>query len=230
MKLADFSDTIRDNKEIVMEFIRIESNSFRHTSPRLRDDKEVIMHAIAYNYTETLKYCSDRLKNDPEIVIKAITLRDPYNPRKFTSYRLFKHASKELRSNKQFILEQIIPLEPQDDFPYFIGYISNNILEDEEVISKYITHCNNAFLWIRNILAYKYFDCEKWIEFNRNNSFQYANLQVRLKYNIEKYGVNYLKKILEYNFRMFQFVDSNDFDEELKEKYSGHLALQDINL
>jgi hypothetical protein len=72
-------DNIKDNEEIVRNVLNIRPYYFQHISPRLRNNKEIILLCIqklynyTYNkYTDMLKYLSTYYKDDKSIVIELI--------------------------------------------------------------------------------------------------------------------------------------------------------------
>ena len=65
------SDKLRDDKELILEFIKDgKPTILQYASPRLQDDKEVVMAAIE-RVGSPIQYASKRLKNDKELISKA---------------------------------------------------------------------------------------------------------------------------------------------------------------
>ena len=66
------SDRLRDNKEIILEAVKINGWALKYASPRLKDNKEVVMEAIK-NDEFAVMFASDRLKNDRDIANECLS-------------------------------------------------------------------------------------------------------------------------------------------------------------
>ena len=62
----------KDDRDVVMEAVKISGDSLEYASERLRDDKDVAMQTISSNGGWGLEYVSRRLLKDNEVVLKAL--------------------------------------------------------------------------------------------------------------------------------------------------------------
>lgn len=114
-------------------------------SDRIKSDNIIVIDAIKYKlefFSHVLDVVSERLRNDIEIV--ALAMNCCYDPHTFEELQL---ASTEIRSNKDFILEQLEYFtkefcNPTDAGyrwgPVFLKYISDALKQDEEFVKKLI--------------------------------------------------------------------------------------------
>ena len=65
------SDKLHDDRDLMLEAVKIDGQSLYYASENLRDDKEVVLEAVK-NKGLIYKYASLRLRNDKEIAITAI--------------------------------------------------------------------------------------------------------------------------------------------------------------
>lgn len=72
----EISDRLRDSKKFALEALEANCDTFRVFSSRLTDDKIIALKAIEYNY-ENVRFVSERLKKDRDFIYAAIK----HNPR-----------------------------------------------------------------------------------------------------------------------------------------------------
>lgn len=131
----------RDNKEVMMEALKLHAWSFEYLSDRLRDDKEVAMVAVNRD-AKVLKYASDRLRADREVVLTAIRMdtsalefasEDLKNDRVIASLvyhsKGYQYLSLELRKDKALALQAVKAYPPN------YQKVHKSIREDFDVLA-----------------------------------------------------------------------------------------------
>ena len=76
---------------VCLEPLGLRGSALQHASARLKDDKDVVLAAVAY-YGNALRYVSARFKDDKDVVLAAVAQVD---------YAL-EHASGRLQNDKAF--------------------------------------------------------------------------------------------------------------------------------
>ena len=114
--LMSARETLRDNKELVMEVVSKKgASTAEFLSQKFQDDKDVMMAAVS-SHGMNLKYASKRLKNDKEVVLAAVRSIKTSNsviPVPLDFDNVLAHASKRLRSNKEVVLAAVSTLAEQ---------------------------------------------------------------------------------------------------------------------
>jgi len=118
--LKNASDTLKNDKDIVLEAIKNNGYSLEYASDRLKNDREIVLEAIKTDFW-ALKYASDTLKNDKEIVLEAIK-----------NGNSLQYASNTLKNDKEIVLEAI------KNNGYFLEYASDTLKNDREIVLKSI--------------------------------------------------------------------------------------------
>lgn len=96
--LRDCSKKLKDDKDVVIKFVKLWGLNIQHASDRLRDDEDIVEAAvIKWCGCTPFQYASDRIKRDPEFVKFAVKYRASS----------FLYACDELRKNEEFILELV---------------------------------------------------------------------------------------------------------------------------
>ena len=70
---SDLEDFIIDNKDIMLELVKINRFALKYASDELKNDKGIAIEAI-YNHPHAFGYISEGLQNDKEIVIEALKI------------------------------------------------------------------------------------------------------------------------------------------------------------
>ena len=71
--LETASESLRADKEVVLEAVKRNGLALEYASEQLKDDKEVVLEAIEHSIEGiAFKYASERLKDDKEVVLKAV--------------------------------------------------------------------------------------------------------------------------------------------------------------
>jgi hypothetical protein len=87
------SECLKNNKEFVLNAVKYDGCFLKHVSKDLKNDKEIVLVAVK-NYGYALEYASEDLKNNKEIVSMALK-----------RYRgALEYASKELQNDEKFLL------------------------------------------------------------------------------------------------------------------------------
>lgn len=92
VKMDSVSDRLRDEDNIVSEYIKVCASNMLYASDRLRDDKEFILDMMRIN-PGVYVYASDKIRNDLEILIRALR----YSP------GLILKESEEVRNNPKIV-------------------------------------------------------------------------------------------------------------------------------
>jgi hypothetical protein len=96
--LKNCSKKLKDDKDVVMKFVKSWGSDIEHASDRLRDDEDVVAAAVIRGGGCTsFEYASDRIKRDPGFVMFAVKYRASS----------FLYACDGLRKNQEFILELV---------------------------------------------------------------------------------------------------------------------------
>jgi hypothetical protein len=151
--LEQFSDVIKDDKEVVLTAVKKISWTLEFASDRLKDDKDVVLASIK-EYEHGLKFASERLRDDDKIIMKAIKkhcgmkfaserLKDNdefvFNATRINDY-CFKDASERLKNNKNYILKVLkeVPdvwrhvsdeIKSDNEFTFIAFKVNNNIVK-----------------------------------------------------------------------------------------------------
>jgi len=64
-------DNFRNDKEVVLEAVKIQGFSLKNASDELKEDKDVVLEAVK-QHGWSLEFASDKLKADKEIVLEAV--------------------------------------------------------------------------------------------------------------------------------------------------------------
>jgi len=72
--LAHMSPRLKNDKEIILQAVRIHGVALEHASPELRGDREVVLEAVR-NQGDVLEYASQELRGDKQVVLAAMKSR-----------------------------------------------------------------------------------------------------------------------------------------------------------
>ncbi|USE35937.1 DUF4116 domain-containing protein [Endozoicomonas sp. SCSIO W0465] len=111
------SEELRGDKDVVMAAVAQYGYELEHASPELQDDDEVVMAAIA-QFSGALAFASERFRSNKKIVEMAID----------DDFGNFRHASKELHTDRQYLLQLI-----EKNSRIFI-FIDSGLKDDEDFI------------------------------------------------------------------------------------------------
>lgn len=131
--LVNFSEELRNDKEVVLEAVKQRGSNLFYASDDLKNDHEVVTEAVKQN-PNALYYASQELRNDRQIVLEAIKI----------DTNSFARASEKLRADKEFVLEAIRQSQNCDVLQHVSKKIKNDkgiILEavKKDVVSVYIS-------------------------------------------------------------------------------------------
>lgn len=97
--------TIFDQRDIILESIKLDATIIRFASEKLRNDREIIFEAVKQD-GRTLMYASDELRGDLEVVLEAVR----------NSHQALQYVSIELQSNPELL--RLSKLFSSDDIPF----------------------------------------------------------------------------------------------------------------
>ena len=109
---------IIEEKEVLIEAIKYNSNLLIFASEKLKNDKEIVLMAVKKDGL-MLEYASEKLKNDKEIVMKAIENKT----------MSLKYASNEIKNDKEIVL---IAVEKNG---LTLEFVNNKLKNDKEIIT-----------------------------------------------------------------------------------------------
>ena len=112
------SDRIRDEKSIVLKAVSQDGSSLEYASADLRNDREVVFAAVS-NYGNSLMDASDSLRNDKDIVLKAVSKNG----------KTLKYASNELRNDKEVVIAAV------SNNGNAIEYVGEKLKNDSEILA-----------------------------------------------------------------------------------------------
>jgi Domain of unknown function (DUF4116) len=79
--LGNFEESIRSDREVVLEAVKVHGTALQYASIELRNDREVVLAAVNTRYPwvmdrgdplHSYRYASEALRNDPEIAMAAV--------------------------------------------------------------------------------------------------------------------------------------------------------------
>lgn len=114
------SDELKNNKDFVLQAIKIYGLCFEYVSDKLKNDKVVALKAIEEN-SSNIKYISNELKRDKEIILKAVE-KDADN---------IKYVSDELKKDEEFMKQ--------------LKKINNSIIIDDLILEYKFVYKENFF-------------------------------------------------------------------------------------
>jgi hypothetical protein len=107
-----------------------------YASDRIKDDEVIVIDAIKYklvSFSHVLDVVSQRLRNNIDIVEFAMNCcLDP------DTFEELQYASYEIRSNRNFIINQLDIFTEKFENPAFLKYISDELKQDAEFVQKLV--------------------------------------------------------------------------------------------
>ena len=173
MELNNFNETIRGDRDIVIEAINKDSWNLRYASPELRNDREIVLEAMKSNGI-ILQCAGEKLRKDRELVLLAVQeennpliISSELIPLKFRDDREIvlhavkncpfniQYASPELQNDKEIVLEAV----KRDG--YMLQNASKELQNDKEVVLLAIKNDGHAFRFTSPELKEKYGDTKE---------------------------------------------------------------------
>eukprot|EP01051_Picozoa_sp_SAG22_P012986 SAG22_NODE_1405_length_4491_cov_3.141849_1_plen_1328_part_10 len=93
LELANASNALRGDKEVVLAAVAKHGPALRHAAAGLKGDRNVVLAAVAQN-GRALEYVAEELKGDREVVLAAVAQHT----------LALEHAAAELKGDKDFML------------------------------------------------------------------------------------------------------------------------------
>ena len=122
--------TTVDDKEIVLEAVKQNSNALEYANEELKNDKEVVLETVKKN-GYALYYSSEELKNDREVVLEAVKQNG----------NALLYASEELKNNKEFMLEAV------KQNGYALKFAHEDLRKDRDVVLEAVKQDGRALYY-----------------------------------------------------------------------------------
>lgn len=126
--LLFISDRLKNDKAFSLEIIKYHSNVLKLLSDEMRDDETVVLAAVS-KHPSSLEYASSRLKKSRSFIFKLVKENERY------SNGPLSYASRELRGDKEFVLEC---LHSNKDDTFILHKITDALKDDEDFIKQAI--------------------------------------------------------------------------------------------
>ena len=131
---------IRDNEEIIFDFMILNYGALKYASSRLRGDKQFILRCFSLpdgGNDGLLEYVSDELKDDKEVVLAALaTYRWDFIVQ--VDYVDLRNVSERLRHDKEIVLAALKTMTFERDIDDYIDdlnwLIPDELKKDKEII------------------------------------------------------------------------------------------------
>ncbi len=137
-QLCHASESLKDNKDLVLAVIQVDYRALCFASDRLKNDEEVVFVAVRQN-SRALKHASERLKGDKDTV-RAALWQDPWEA--------LRSAGEALKDDKEFMLFVI------KKYPKQYGFASDRLMRDKDVVLAILQHSPQAFWRLNNQLQH----------------------------------------------------------------------------
>jgi hypothetical protein len=128
------SDELRDNKEFMLEAIKINIMALQYASERIKNDKDFIINAI-YQDCDAFVIASNELRGNEEVALVAAN----------EHIHMIKFASDKLRDDEQFLCK-IHNIKTIKHKSRLFFYLSKRIQNEIENNSKYLIEYNYVML------------------------------------------------------------------------------------
>ena len=117
------SDELKNDKDFVLQVLKISPYSFQYVSDKLKEDKAVIKQALTLE-GRNLQFLPENLRDDTNLASMAVK----------QNVDAFQYASKRLRANKDFVLDSVHQANPNTIDSVAI-YANKETLTDTEIAS-----------------------------------------------------------------------------------------------
>jgi hypothetical protein len=125
--LLFISNRLKNDRAFSLEIIKNDSNALAYLNESIRDDEIVVLAAVS-KHPSSLKYANSRLKNSRSFIFKVVNENETHSPGPF------RYASRDLRSDKEFVLECLRCTEDS----YILNNIADALKDDEDFIKQAI--------------------------------------------------------------------------------------------
>ena len=177
-KLKYFSNEIKSDKELVMEFIKFNAYNIRYAHVKFLDDKDIIME-VAKEYGQIVENISERLTDDEEIVNTAIK----------NNKIAILYASERIQSKYNEILEDVKDCCRSRELSHRIllrdGWYLNEELTDDKYVKMRKLH-NDAIKYLDN-----YYELKRSQEKSQEELLQKLDHDYRIKNKLPKNTIIY---------------------------------------
>lgn len=136
----DSVEELQDNKDLMLQAMRVNGDCFEHVSDDLKGDREVAAAAVpARGYQ--LMYASDELKADPDLIIGELVGAGA------SAYGLLGMVDTELHSRRDIISAGV------KEHGHCLKYASDDLKDDEELVLTAVLNLPTSFLPCHHGLA-----------------------------------------------------------------------------
>jgi hypothetical protein len=125
--LRHASETLQNDREIVLAAVTQDGRALRHASETLQNDREIVRAAVTQDGW-ALRHASETLKNDREFVLAAVT----------QDGRALLHASETLQNDREFVLAAV------KQNVYAFEDASETLKNDREIVLAAVTQDSRA--------------------------------------------------------------------------------------
>lgn len=159
--LKNVGDKIKNNKDYMMTWIKVEGACLKYCSSELQDNEEFVLEAIRTN-PYSLYYASDRLKNDKMFIMKTVTMCG----------LCLSCLNKTMRADKEIVMkavekdtlifdEYLFNKIPDNIDTYYgnapLAYAVSTLMTDIDIILKAAETCKDNLMFT-NIYIFKLYD------------------------------------------------------------------------
>ena len=123
------SETLRNDRNVVLTAVAQNGYALQHASETLRNDDKVVLAAVAQN-GYALEYASETLRNDRNVVLAAVA----------QDGRALMHASETLRNDRKVVLTAVA----QDGWA--LQYASNTLRKKHRIVTTAVNEDRTAML------------------------------------------------------------------------------------
>lgn len=132
--LENLDDSLKDDKEFMIEAISIHVNAANYLSNRLKLDREIVKATIEIEARKILIF--DHFKTDRELVMIAVKKNG----------RILKYLNDELKNDKEIVCAAI------SNNRYCLSYASEKLKDDKYVSLIAVTHFGDSLFYVSDRL------------------------------------------------------------------------------
>jgi hypothetical protein len=139
--LFEVPESLRDDREVILEVCRKNSKALSVASERLKDDWDVVMAALQEGSSHCLdqfEYVSPRLRRNKDLVRVQMEMACRDDEENFNSLDFLKHAELSTKDEKQLALECMNLLKITGNSSIFLNYCSTALKDDKDVMMRFI--------------------------------------------------------------------------------------------
>jgi hypothetical protein len=140
--LASDRTLFTENREVVIELVKKDSEALRYVSPELQNDREVVLAALLKN-VDAYKYASKELQSDRSFVFEVVTHIAEHERESNHGYAcdLLKRLSPEFYNDREIMFAAVLGSGPA------LKYASPELLHDRQFILDLAKHADLYWAW-----------------------------------------------------------------------------------